>query len=998
MADLNSGARKERLVSLNKSLMQQYRNELNKRGRLPEGDEANADFVETPLDQQQQQQDNSNGALTGNRSSSPPQPTDPPTSTPNRSGGGVVGGKKKRPRTTVGDTAVSDGPTSTRAAGAKSAGPMGFALGGGSSFLASRPSLRLSDLAGLEPVIAQIRELVFYPILYTGLYSHLGIRPPCGILLHGPSGCGKTSLAHAIAGELNLPFFKASGPELVGGTSGESEERIRRIFDAAVENAPSVLFIDSLDVIAGKKDASSARGMDRRIIAQLFDSIDIVSSLGGAEKDEDATAGGLMSASSHQQLLIDATVSSAVSTTAVDEGGLGNAVGDGDAVDRADIDGGNNDKAISERRNNKHRQRIVVLIVATNKPDSIDPGVRGRFSREIALPVPDAAARSSILSLLSKPLRKAPSVDLVALGKLTPGFVGADLKALIREAGMLAVSRIVHKGEQETEDEDGFSSGSGSGGIDVNGTEIHYNNKNSTIDGISGARKRSNSLSTVRSFATLEAAAQQLLPDGCVIDTVGRAISSTGSGDSGAGPMIPGNNNNNNTAANATISAAASDGVVAGAGDAAPHSWRPEEAMIEMSDFLTAVKGIQPTAKREGFAVAPDVSWNDVGALSEVRDELLHNVLEPIAHPERFRSLGLEVPAGVLFFGPPGCGKTLLAKALANQSGANFISVKGPELLNMFVGESESRVRQVFSRARASAPCTIFFDELDALCPKRSSGGEGGGGGGSGVTERVVNQLLTELDGLEARKDVYVIAATNRLELIDDAMLRPGRLGKLLYVPLPTAEDRVGILTALTRKLAIDIISDADLAAAAAASGVISNVDKVNIKELAFDARADGFTGADLAALLREAGLAVIREMMQKDAHAEEQQKKGTPLPFSSSSQSAVSTGTLVKPPLICKRHFEAAFQKSRPSVSAADRYRYDLVQQNLKSGMSALQALAEAQTEASTAFRKKKAGSSAIHHQSSSNNNNNNKSNSHDNNSNNSSNASQSGEGPVEL
>ena len=172
------------------------------------------------------------------------------------------------------------------------------------------------------------------------------------------------------------------------------------------------------------------------------------------------------------------------------------------------------------------------------------------------------------------------------------------------------------------------------------------------------------------------------------------------------------------------------------------------------------------------------------------------------------------MPAGVLFFGPPGCGKTLLAKALANQSGANFISVKGPELLNMYVGESESRVRQVFSRARASAPCVIFFDELDALCPKRGSGAEGG----SGVTERVVNQLLTELDGLETRKDVYIIGATNRLELIDDAMLRPGRLGKLLYVPLPTSADRVSILTALTRKVAVDTSAPhgVDVAAVAA--------------------------------------------------------------------------------------------------------------------------------------------------------------------------------------
>ena len=215
---------------------------------------------------------------------------------------------------------------------------------------------------------------------------------------------------------------------------------------------------------------------------------------------------------------------------------------------------------------------------------------------------------------------------------------------------------------------------------------------------------------------------------------------------------------------------------------------------VQMSDFLSAVKTVQPSAKREGFATVPDVSWNDIGALHEIRNELQLSIVEPISHPEKFIQLGLSMPAGVMLFGPPGCGKTLLAKAIANESGANFISVKGPELLDKYVGESEVRscaakcvyfsiliffylyhsqraVRQVFERARASNPCIVFFDELDSLCPRR--GADGGGGGG--VSERVVNQLLTELDGLEGRKSVFVVAATNRPELIDPAMLRPGR-------------------------------------------------------------------------------------------------------------------------------------------------------------------------------------------------------------------------------
>ncbi len=335
----------------------------------------------------------------------------------------------------------------------------------------------------------------------------------------------------------------------------------------------------------------------------------------------------------------------------------------------------------------------------------------------------------------------------------------------------------------------------------------------------------------------------------------------------------------------------------------------------------------------------------------------------------------VKVPAGVLFFGPPGCGKTLLAKALANQSGANFISVKGPELLNMFVGESESRVRQVFSRARASAPCTIFFDELDALCPKRSSDG-----GGNQVTERVVNQLLTELDGLDARKDVYVIAATNRLELIDDAMLRPGRLGKLLYVPLPTPDDRVGILRALARKVSVDLVDASKPATLDAVGGnqEADQLEKVDIAKIARDHRADGFTGADMAALLREAGLAVMRELMDSEAALQQQKQPyerrrklscsesgcdlvdlagndeaatssgaggsggagsssgstktyttGVSHNSGSGGGAVISSSSLDEEapfvaPKIQRRHFEVAFSKVRPSVSAQDRFRYD--------------------------------------------------------------------------
>jgi len=229
--------------------------------------------------------------------------------------------------------------------------------------------------------------------------------------------------------------------------------------------------------------------------------------------------------------------------------------------------------------------------------------------------------------------------------------------------------------------------------------------------------------------------------------------------------------------------------------------------------------------------------------MDEIRKELDMAISQPIKFPERFRRLGIAAPAGVLLWGPPGCGKTLVAKAVAKDSGANFISVKGPELLNKYVGESERAVRQLFSRAQASAPCIVFFDEMDALCPRRGSDS-------NQATERVVNQLLTELDGMQSRSQVFVIAATNRPELIDDAMKRPGRLDKLLKVGLPDAEGRVQILKALARNTPLSADVDLELAAK--------------------DPRCDGFSGADMAALIREAAIHALQTLQNSAGEDDE--------------------------------------------------------------------------------------------------------------------------------
>merc|ERR1712038_1746921 len=303
---------------------------------------------------------------------------------------------------------------------------------------------------------------------------------------------------------------------------------------------------------------------------------------------------------------------------------------------------------------------------------------------------------------------------------------------------------------------------------------------------------------------------------------------------------------------------------------------------IIMDDFKEAIKIIQPAAKREGFATVPDVTWSDVGALSQVCKEIEVRILDRVNNPEKAGAYNLQAPSGILLCGPPGCGKTLLAKAVANQAGINFISVKGPELLNMYVGESERAVRQVFQRARNSAPCVIFFDEIDALCPRRSSssGGEN--------SARVVNQILTEMDGLESRgQGVFVMGATNRVDILDPAVLRPGRLQKILFVDLPSPSDRVDILRAITRhgtrpKLAPDVDFDA----------------------LAHSEECEFFTGADMAALVTEASNASFKEHIVLSARRGKQNTD-----TASNSDIKVSA-----------KHFKQAFSKVRPSVSIKDR------------------------------------------------------------------------------
>ncbi|KXT12470.1 hypothetical protein AC579_7334 [Pseudocercospora musae] len=391
----------------------------------------------------------------------------------------------------------------------------------------------------------------------------------------------------------------------------------------------------------------------------------------------------------------------------------------------------------------------VIVLAATNRPDSIDPALRrgGRFGTEINIGVPNEQVRKRILETQTRRMALANDVDFTHLSKKTAGFVGADLHDLVGKAGAHQMERYQLALERQAEQLD-----------------IPY---------------RSSEREVIVSARRLIARA----------DTVGLSKPD--------GFDVP---------------------------------------RIAMEDFEAVLPGITPSSKREGFATIPDVSWKDIGALSNVRDELMTAIVEPIAHPELYEDFGEAAPSGVLLWGPPGCGKTLLAKAAAAESKANFISIKGPELLNKFVGESEAAVRKVFQRARSSVPCVIFFDEFDALVPKREDGG-------SEASSRVVNTLLTEMDGLSERAGIYVIAATNRPEQIDSAMLRPGRLGTHLFVDLPGPDERVDILKAVVRNKPCDFTPE------------LARLVREECRD---------YSGADLGAMVKEAVQSAIKRRMKK--------------------------------------------------------------------------------------------------------------------------------------
>ncbi|KAJ3895125.1 P-loop containing nucleoside triphosphate hydrolase protein [Lentinula edodes] len=527
----------------------------------------------------------------------------------------------------------------------------------------------------------------------------------------------------------------------------------------------------------------------------------------------------------------------------------------------------------------KTEHKPVIVIGATNRPDSLDAALRraGRFDHEISMGVPDDEAREKILRVLSSKLRLEGNFDFTALAKATPGYVGADLSSLTAAAGINAVKRIFKQ----------------LGDIPLNG--------------IPDSNEVMMQIDVDQPVEGGDAVASQPEPESSSLSSSSKS----------------------------NISFPSTFGPIALFLNAHPTPLTPSQLSplcITSSDFHLALTQIQPSSKREGFATVPDVTWSDVGALHNLREELNMAVVQPIKYPDLFRGVGIDAACGVLLWGPPGCGKTLLAKAVANESRANFISVKGPELLNKYVGESERAVRQLFSRARASSPCIVFFDELDALVPRRDDSL-------SESSARVVNTLLTELDGLDshnARKAVYVIAATNRPDMIDPAMVRPGRLDKLLYVDLPTGEERVEIVRTLVRGVPLEVggnISGAhrlDETDTTAGEGLGPGGSRERalgfIEDFIRGEKCDGYSGADLKALVREAGVIALKRTL---GLLNNLGMKGV---LDTQATEPVTSPTV----FVQDTDFIQAQEKVYPSVSLAQRRKYE----TLRSKMSGLPVL----------------------------------------------------------
>lgn len=494
------------------------------------------------------------------------------------------------------------------------------------------------QIGGLKNQITRLREIVELPLRHPEVFSKIGIDPHKGILLFGPPGCGKTLIAKALAAESNASFFIINGPEIVNKYYGETESKLREIFQKAKESSPSIIFIDEIDAIAPKREDTFG-DVEKRVVAQLLSLMD----------------------------------------------------------------------GMSDRGN-------VVVLGATNRPDSLDPALRrpGRFDREIEIGIHNMDGRFEILKIHTVGMPLDDDVNLKYISKLLNGYTGADIKSLSREAAMKSIRRYL--------------------------TEIDLANNREVPSEI---------LNSIR---------------------------------------------------------------------------------IKNNDFLNSMKDIIPTALREFYVEPSNIKWDDIGGLAKEKNLLINNFLSPLITPEKFLKMGIKPAKGALLFGPPGCGKTMIAKALANEGSINIIFVRGPEILSKWVGESEKAIREIYRKARSSSPCVVVFDELDSIGRSRIFEDATG-------NERILSQILSEMDDA-GNFGVIVIGVTSRPDLLDRSLLRPGRFDLLISVGPPDEKSRNEVLLKSTSTMPLSL--DVDL-------NKISSMTK-------------GYSGADLISLCRNAAINAIQK------------------------------------------------------------------------------------------------------------------------------------------
>ena len=514
---------------------------------------------------------------------------------------------------------------------------------------ARAPAVSYEDIGGLEREVARVREIVELPLKHGRIVEQLGILAPKGVLLYGPPGTGKTLLARAVAAESRVHFIHINGPEIMRKFYGESEARLREVFEDAARHAPTVLFIDEIDAVAPKR-ADVAGEVEKRVVAQLLS-------------------------------LMDGFVS----------------------------------------------RGQVIVIGATNIPETLDPALRrpGRFDREIEIGVPNPQARLQILRIHTRAMPLGPDVDLKEIAEHSHGFVGADLEALCQETGLVALRRFI--------------------------------------------------------AATPQNVGAELAPP-----------------------------DDNLTA-----------------------------LQVTRDDFLAGLKEVEPSATREFFIEKSATTFASLGGLDEAK-RLLDAVIEH-AHvrDEIYETVGLAPPRGILLVGPPGTGKTALARALAGEKQMPLIAIDGPQLYSKWLGESEKALREVFKKARRAAPCLLFFDTIDAVAPRGGSGNnDTAAWSGGEVYQRILAQLLREIDNLRDVRGVMLVAATNRPDRVDPALLRSGRFDYIVRLDKPAAAERASILRLHCRRIPLEAGVDLD--------------------ELA--GRTDGWTGADLESACKRATLVAIAD------------------------------------------------------------------------------------------------------------------------------------------